>query len=137
MTPERFAALHAAAFADGRPWSVASFASLWVDPGVFAVGDARAAALGRVVLDEAELLTLATHPAHRRLGLGRATLAAFEEQARARGARRAFLEVRANNAAACALYAAAGYAEAGRRRGYYKTQSGARVDALMLSKPLT
>ncbi len=137
MTPETFARLHAAAFTDERAWSAAEFASLMRDTGVFALGDTQAAVLGRVVLDEAEVLTLATHPAHRRLGHGTAMLARFETEARMRGAAHAFLEVRATNTAAQALYAAQGYTETGRRKGYYRSTSGARVDAILLGKALT
>jgi GNAT superfamily N-acetyltransferase len=78
------AALHAAAMTVPRPWTEAEFAALLSTPGTFATGDATAFALGRAILDEAELLTIATHPGRRRRGLGRACLAAFEAEARAR-----------------------------------------------------
>jgi ribosomal-protein-alanine N-acetyltransferase len=131
------AALHAAAMTVPPPWSEAEFASLLSARGCFTVGDARAFALGRVVLDEVELLTIATHPDCRRTGLGRACLAAFEAEAQARGARTAHLEVAAGNAAALALYEGAGYLWAGLRRGYYRGPDGARIDALLLSKNLS
>src|SRR6056297_3984887 len=116
MTPDEMAACHARAFAgQGRAWSVAEFTELLESPLVFAVGDARAFALGRVIADEAELLTLACDPAQRRKGLGRACLAGFEAEARARGAATAFLEVAADNLPAHALYEAADYAEVARR----------------------
>lgn len=134
MTPEAMAATHARAFAGhGRAWSAAEFRALLQDTHVIRTGDARAFILGRVVTDEAEILTLATDPAHRRCGLARACLRGFEAQAAARGAASAFLEVAADNAPARALYAAAQYAEVGRRKGYY----GAGVDALVLSRPLS
>ncbi|MBC7131836.1 MAG: GNAT family N-acetyltransferase [Roseovarius sp.] len=120
MTPEALALTHARAFAgQGRAWSAAEFADLLASPHVLAIGDARAFALGRVVAGEAELLTLATDPGHRRAGRARACLVAFMAQARARGARTAFLEVAEDNAPARALYEQAGFAEAGRRAGYY------------------
>jgi len=134
MTPDEMAACHARAFAgQGRAWSMAEFAGLLESPLVFAVGDARAFALGRVIADEAELLTLACDPAHRRKGLGRARLAGFEAEARARGAVTAFLEVAADNLPAHALYEAADYAEVARRAGYYARGT---VDALILRKAL-
>ncbi|MBL8807323.1 MAG: GNAT family N-acetyltransferase [Rhodospirillales bacterium] len=55
-----------------------------------------------------EMLTL---PAARRRGLAARTIAALARQARARGARRAYLQVVAANAAARALYAKLGFAE--------------------------
>ena len=50
---------------------------------------------------------------------------------------RLFLEVAEDNAAARALYATAGFAEAGRRRGYYAAADGGRRDALLLALDLT
>jgi ribosomal-protein-alanine N-acetyltransferase len=125
------AALHAAAFTRPRPWSEAEFAALLAAPGVFACTRAQGFALGRAIADEAELLTLAVHPEARRRGLGRALVAAFEAGARRAGARAAFLEVAADNAAALALYAGAGWRPAGRRPGYY-----AGTDALVLCRAL-
>lgn len=135
--PETLAAIHAAAMILPRPWSVAEFASLLSFPGTFATGAAQAFALGRVILDEAELLTLATHPDHRRQGLARAALSAFETEALDRGAATAFLEVAENNAPARALYCAAGYTVTGRRPGYYRTTGAAPVDALLMARLLS
>jgi ribosomal-protein-alanine N-acetyltransferase len=49
-----------------------------------------------------------------------------------RSVQRMFLEVDAGNAAARGLYAALGYAEAGRRPAYYRQSDGTRSDALIL-----
>ena len=137
MTPEQLAATHARAFDRGdRGWSSAEFATLLDCPGALVVGEDRAFALGRVIADEAELLTLATDPAARRQGLARAVLAAFEAQARARGATRAFLEVAADNAAARALYALAEWDIIARRSAYYARSPEPAVDALVLTKSL-
>ena len=137
MTPEALAALHARAFAPARGWRAAEFAALLESPHVFAVGDTRAVALGRVAAGEAELLTLATDPDHRRCGRARACLAAFAAEARTRGATEAFLEVAADNAAARALYAADGWTETGRRPGYYPRGEHPAVDALLLTRRIT
>ncbi len=67
-----------------------------------------------VIAEEAEVLTLAVDPAARRRGVGRALL-----EAALAGAHRAHLEVRADNAAARALYEGFGFAVVGRRRAYY------------------
>ncbi|GAW34594.1 ribosomal-protein-alanine N-acetyltransferase [Roseovarius sp. A-2] len=135
MTPEEMAACHARAFAgQGRAWTVVEFASLLESPLIFAVGNARAFALGRVIADEAELLTLACDPAQRRKGLGRACLASFEAGARARGAVTAFLEVAADNMMARGLYDTAGYAEITRRAGYYARAGITAVDAIVMRK---
>ncbi|WP_374189442.1 hypothetical protein [Paracoccus thiocyanatus] len=56
-----------------------------------------------------------------------ALLADFAATSRARGARAAFLEVAADNAAALALYAGAGWEAVGKRRDYYASGIGAVV----------
>ncbi len=126
---------HARAF-DGRGqvWVAREIAELLNSPHVFAVGDARCFAMGRVVVGEAELLTLACDPAHQGQGLGRACLADFEAEARAGGAEEFFLEVAEDNSAAQALYLSEGYSEAARRKAYYPRQGAAPVDALILRK---
>jgi ribosomal-protein-alanine N-acetyltransferase len=136
MTPGDMARAHAAGFAPGRPWSEAEFRALLDIPGTQALGDTRCFALGRVIADEAELLTIVTDPLHRRRGLARDVLSDWHTAAHAAGAARAFLEVAANNAAARALYAAGGYTTCGRRPGYYRRSDGARIDALLMDKTL-
>ncbi|MDA8253231.1 MAG: GNAT family N-acetyltransferase [Rhodospirillales bacterium] len=127
------AAIHAAAFPPAEHWGEAAIATQLTLPGGFALLHlAGGMALGRLAADEAEILALAVVPARRRTGLGRALLAAAEEHIAAAGARVVFLEVSFANAPARALYAAAGYGEIGRRRGYYPDGS----DALVLARPL-
>lgn len=130
------AALHADAFTTPRPWTAAEFAALLADPAIFWVTTESGFALGRAVLDEAEVLTIAVAPAARRQGRGARLMADWLTAARARGAARAFLEVAADNTPAQALYAAQGFAPAGRRKGYYHRPDGQRVDALVLAKTL-
>lgn len=73
--------------------------------------------------------------ARRRRGMGRALLGRLEEKARAGGALRLMLEVAEDNAPARAFYARAGFAECGRRRGYYRARRGGHPrDALVFSK---
>ena len=131
----RLAAIHAEAFAEPHdsPWSAAAFADLLAQPGVFAVDSADGFILMRVVADEAEILTLAVRPAARRAGQGAQLVGEGLVAAAARGAVRVFLEVADDNAAARALYARAGFVEAGRRPGYYAGADGERRDALLLA----
>ncbi len=136
MTPEALAATHAAAFTVDRPWSAAELAALLALPGTILTGDTRSFVLGRVTLDEAEVLIIATRPEARRQGLARARLAGFEDAAAAAGATSVFLEVAADNTAAIALYLGAGYARIGRRRAYYHRANGTAVDALVLRKAI-
>lgn len=136
MRPEALAAQHAAAFAPARGWSAAEFDSFLADPASLLVARPEGFALARVTLDEAELLTIATDPARRRQGVARGLLGALFGGLAGRGAETLFLEVAEDNAAARALYAGAGFAMAGRRRGYYPRRNGAAADALILRRAL-
>ncbi len=135
MTPQDLANLHAFAMTDPRPWSVAEFADLLKQGTVHISADSASLAVGRTAAGEAELLTLATLPTARRRGYARARLMEFEIEARRRGAEVAFLDVADDNAAAIALYLAAGYIEVGRRPDYYVRPSGGAA-ALVMRKPL-
>ena len=135
MTPAEMAAIYAVAFPEGRAWSAGEIAGLTDGPGGFAVAADSGFAIGRAIAGEAELITIAVDPAARRRGIGGTLLAAFETEARARGADTAFLEVAADNAAAIALYRGAGWDETGRRRSYYPRPGGA-VDAITMAKTL-
>ena len=74
----------------------------------------------REVAGEAELLNIAVDPAIRRSGLGGELLRLAIAWAEARGAGEMFLEVRASNAGAIALYERHGFRAVGRRRDYYE-----------------
>jgi len=136
MTPTELAHIHALSFETPRPWDEKEFDSLLKSRGVFLVEDEASFALGRVVADEAELLTLAVHPNERSVGLGRARLSDFEAQAKKLGAQKSFLEVAANNSAAIALYLSAGYLKCGQRRAYYRRQNEDAVDAVVFEREL-
>lgn len=135
MTPDEMARLYAAAFPNGRAWSAPELADLADAPGGFAVTRGHGFGIGRAVAGEAELVTLAVDPGARRRGIGRALLDDFEAAACLRQATSAFLEVAADNPAALALYASAGWSETGRRRGYYPRPGGA-MDAIVMTKAL-
>ncbi|MDV7141884.1 GNAT family N-acetyltransferase [Tropicimonas sp. TH_r6] len=136
MSPADLAALHAACFETPRPWTEGEFTDLLDMQGVFLCTRPDGFALGRMLLDECELLTLAVAPSARRAGSGRALLSEFEAHARAEGAITALLEVSADNAPARALYDSQGYSEAGRRNSYYRAPDGRRIDALILTRHL-
>ena len=91
--------------------------------------DAAGFALTRAVPGEEELLLIGVIPQMRGRGVGRALLDRFISDAAGRGAENVFLEMRENNPAAL-LYQAAGFSPIGRRRDYYTTQNGTRIDAV-------
>jgi [ribosomal protein S18]-alanine N-acetyltransferase len=130
------AALHATCFTTPRPWSAAEFAALADDPLCFSIIESHGFLIGRVVADEAEILTLAVDVAAQRQGVGGRLVQGFLAEARSRDATAAFLEVAANNLAAISLYFWAGFAESGRRKRYYAQPDGAPIDALVLSRRL-
>lgn len=132
MTPEMLAALHARAFPDSRGWSPSEIAAFLERPGVFLTTGANGFAIGRAVLDEAELVTICIDPAGQGRGDGQRLLKRFEAAAAARGARSVFLEVAEDNVPARALYARAAYVETGRRPGYYVRVSGPAADAILM-----
>ncbi|MFS4582094.1 GNAT family N-acetyltransferase [Phaeobacter sp. C3_T13_0] len=136
LSPEDMDRTHHAAFTQGRPWSAAEFDALLDSPFTYAVGDPRSFALGRVVAGEAELLTIATHPDHQRLGLAGKVLKNWQDAAMARNATEGFLEVAADNQIARTLYLSYGFAESGRRRGYYPRKNTSAVDAVLMSVDL-
>lgn len=136
------AALEAAAFPD--PWPEDSIAREVEGPGtlvlVAAAGYAAppvAYAAYRAVGGEAELLRLAVAPEARRLGHARALLAAGRDHLVGFGCTRCFLEVRADNGAAIALYESAGFHPVGRRPGYYGRGADAVLYAGSLGRRLT
>lgn len=83
--------------------------------------------------DVADLVRIAVHPEQQRQGTATALLDEAIATARRDGAHRMLLEVGATNAAALALYSAAGFSEIDRRRRYYKDGS----DAIVMQRPLT
>ncbi len=134
--PGDLAGLHAACFSTPRPWSAPEIATLLASPHVFLIRESAGFLIGRALAGEAELLTLAVDPAQRRQGIAARLVDAFLAQSRARGAKIAFLEVAASNAAALALYHQAGFLMAGRRKRYYAAPNGTYDDALVLNRAL-
>ncbi|AXE53916.1 ribosomal protein S18-alanine N-acetyltransferase [Aurantimicrobium sp. MWH-Uga1] len=80
---------------------------------------------------DGDIQTIAIHPDFRSHGLGRRLMEALLEEAEALHARRIFLEVRADNPHAIALYASLGFEEIAVRPGYYQPEG---VDAVIMKK---
>lgn len=83
-----------------------------------------------LIVNEAHVATLATHPDYRRQGIARSLLANALRHLIDEGARSSFLEVRESNAAAQALYQQFGYEKTGRRRRYYRDND---EDAILMN----
>jgi ribosomal-protein-alanine N-acetyltransferase len=123
------AALHAEAFPPGEAWGEVALRQMLAMPGAYGwIADGQGFVLARAAAGEAEILTLAVAPSARRRGAATRLMEASVAAALASGAEAMFLEVAEDNLPARCLYAALGFEEAGRRRGYY----GAGRDALVL-----
>jgi len=74
----------------------------------------------RISADELHINNIGVRPDFQRQGVGRALLCSALDNASARGARLAVLEVRAGNLAARAMYERVGFKVVGERRNYYR-----------------
>lgn len=133
----KISALYAECFHD--EWSAAAIERVLDPAGSFAL----LARLGprplgfllcRLILDEAEILSIGVHPDHRRHGVGRLLLAASIARAEALDARWMFLEVAEDNGPARALYGALEFEQTGWRAGYYPRGEGRSISAVLMSR---
>ncbi|HEY0190824.1 MAG TPA: ribosomal protein S18-alanine N-acetyltransferase [Kofleriaceae bacterium] len=109
---------------------VVGFCNYWLVPDPAArPGDPRG---------EVHILAIATHPDHRRGGIGGRLLGHALDHARAQWIGLATLEVRRGNTPAIAMYERAGFRTVHTRRGYYQ-QNGQDhgEDALVMTAALT
>jgi ribosomal-protein-alanine N-acetyltransferase len=73
-----------------------------------------------VIVDEAHIATIATHPKFRRRGFAKKMLIKSLVSAREEGVKKALLEVRARHVVAQKIYCDIGFVEVGRRPMYYR-----------------
>ncbi len=127
-----------------RPWSDDDFHALLADQNVFGFiareeGNRKAQpggfVLARLLLDEAEILTIAVAPQAQRKGLGHALMDATLRHLHNARASMLFLEVDELNTPALALYRGLGFKQVGKRPGYYETSTG-RSSALTMRRDL-
>lgn len=121
---DRICEIENASFSD--PWSASAFRAAIDDPlirfiSAFADNSADPAgyAIMRVLLDEAEILSIAVSDEYRRRGIGREMMTFLLDGACADGVSNVYLEVRESNTAARELYGSLGFAPIGKRRKYY------------------
>jgi ribosomal-protein-alanine N-acetyltransferase len=108
----------------GDPWSDSSFRSLLrAETSRFRVATRDGALVGYAIAsrigDEAELANLAVDPTVRRAGVGALLLDDLLRSTAEEPAATVYLEVRASNEPAQALYRGRGFEAVGRRKGYY------------------
>jgi len=83
-----------------------------------------------MLVDEAHIATIATHPDYRRQGIAQELLTYTLRYMSKEGAVTSFLEVRENNLAAQEMYRKFGYEVSGRRKRYYKDTN---EDAILMT----
>ena len=134
-----------------HPWSLGNFRDSLQSgyPAQMLVSDAlpgesplNLTATGQVLLgylvamrgvDEVHVLNIAVAPEHRRQGWGQVLLQALAVQSLAEGAQWIWLEARASNQPALALYRHVGFLPMGVRKQYYPAGGGQREDAVVMS----
>ena len=131
------AALEAMCFSE--PWSEKSVASELTNPlSLWLVALEGETVIGYVgsqtVMGWSDMMNVAVHPDHRRLGVGKALIEELIRQLREQGSENLTLEVRTSNENAKALYAGLDFMEVGRRKNYYHNP---KEDALILRKEWT
>jgi ribosomal-protein-alanine acetyltransferase len=97
--------------------------------------DAYAGLLAPLGTGQGDIQTVTVAPRARRQGLARAMMLALIDEARRRGAEELFLEVRADNESAQALYTELGFATVAVRKRYYK--GGMDALSMRLTVPRT
>ena len=120
-----------------EPWTRRMLADSFLSAGFFGTlieenGAVIAYGAMNVVLDEAEIQLIATAEMYRRCGRGGKILSDLLEEAKKRGVRRIFLEVRVSNAPAQMLYLKNGFVGVYCRTRYYPDGE----DALVMKKEL-
>ena len=80
---------------------------------------------------QGDIQTIAVAPHYRNQGIGRKLLRDLIDESQRRGVTDLFLEVRADNAGAIALYTSEGFREIDRRAGYYQPDG---VDAIVMCR---
>lgn len=133
--------IHALSFHHG--WSSDDFRSLIGQDTVFGFiarpeRNPKAAAgfvLARLVIDEAEILTIAVAPNMQRQGIGHSLMDAVLRHLHHERATSLFLEVDQANEAAQALYRRLGFVKVGDRPAYYQTENESSA-ALVLRRAL-
>jgi ribosomal-protein-alanine N-acetyltransferase len=86
-----------------------------------------------IAVGEVNILNLCIAPDERKQGLGKKFMKHIIEKAQEKKAESVFLEVRPSNEGAIALYESLNFNEVGVRESYYKTEEGAREDAIMMA----
>ena len=134
------AKLHAAGFYRG--WPREEFAAYITGEGtpVYVACDAKRKIAGFSMLrhlgDDVELITIAVDNKWRKRGVGGALMRAMIDDLLMSPAKKLFLEVAADNAAALKLYGKFGFQKVSERKGYYPRPDGTPATAIVMARDL-
>ena len=133
MNAVELAEIHAASFSYApRPWTAAEFESLLALSNVKLFQETGGFAIFRFAGPEAELLTIAVDPDHRRQGIAKRLMLTGHESAKLAGVEEIFLEVSQKNPAAKSLYEQFGYEVRAIRKDYYSGPNGQKINGLVM-----
>ncbi len=121
-----------------HPWSESSLNMFFeTESALYAIcladGELASYCTMMLVLDEVQIINVATAEKYKRQGYAEAVIELTLEEARRRGISSISLEVRESNAPAIALYEKFGFFEAGKRKDFY---TDPRENALVMIKSL-
>ena len=126
---KKLADLHKTCF-PFKPWTENDFLEL-KNSGCEIIASDNGFIVWRLVLDEAEIITIGVHPNQRGNGIAESMLVIAENEIKKSGGKKVFLEVAENNTPALELYKKHGYIETGKRPKYYNG-----IDAILMEKVL-
>lgn len=136
LSPQAMTDLYARCFPD-RPWDLGEMTSLLARRDVLSVITENGFVLASCIPPEAEILTIAVSPDHRRQGIAQGLFRTLWSNFSERKIDSVFLEVASGNTAALGLYKSFDFQEVGRRKGYYSRINGPSEDAVVMRWALT
>ena len=111
---DKLSNLHQKCFPN-KPWSADDFREL-KQSGCEIIMSENGFIVYRIVLDEAEIITIGVNPEKRRQGIASAMIGIIEKTIKNQGVNKIFLEVAANNIAGQKLYENCGFKVVGSRK---------------------
>ena len=126
---EKLSDLHKKCFPN-KPWSADDFRDL-KQSGCEIIMSENGFIVYRIVVDEAEIITIGVNPEKRRLGIASAMIGIIEQTTKNQGVKKIFLEVASDNIPGQRLYENCGFKTIGLRPKYYDG-----VDAILMSKDI-
>ena len=126
---EKLSNLHQKCFPN-KPWSADDFRDL-KQSGCEIIMSQNGFIVYRIIVDEAEIITIGVNPENRRSGIASAMIGIIEKTIKNQGVKKIFLEVALTNTPALKLYENMGFKRVGIRPKYYDG-----IDAILMAKDI-